>query len=148
LFGPASTSCITGAAVRGLLFPPPIFNIAGKLSRLVCLGVGVVSVTGLGILVSSAVAAEGVGGRSLNFGTEEEIRWRFAAAGGFEVKAPPVGLLSWRFGSMAGVAMAESSAASLLLALLEILECMLLTGVRLRRPEAAAAAGEGVMRGS
>jgi hypothetical protein len=47
--------------------------------------------------------------------------------------------------------MAESNASSLLLALLEILEileCMLLTGERLRRPEAAAAAGEGVMRGS
>jgi hypothetical protein len=101
--------------------------------------------------MSSAAAAEGVGGRSLNSGTEEEIRWRFAAAGGFEVKAPLTGLLSWRLGSIAGVAMAESNASSLLLALLEILEileCMLLTGERLRRPEAAAAAGEGVMRGS
>jgi hypothetical protein len=98
--------------------------------------------------MSSAVAAEGVGGRSLNSGTEEEIRWRFAAAGGFEVKAPLTGLLSWSVGSIAGVAMAERSASSLLLALLEILECMLLTGVRLRRPEVAAAAGEGVIRGS
>jgi hypothetical protein len=65
-----------------------------------------------------------------------------------EVKARPTGLLSWRFGSMAGVAKAESSLSSLLLALLETLECMLLTGVRLRRPEAALAAGDGVMRGS
>jgi hypothetical protein len=93
---------------------------------------------GLGILTSFAAAAEGVGGRSLNSGTE----------GGLEVKARPTGLLSWRFGNMAGVAMAESSASSLLLALLETLECMLPTGVRLRQPEAASAAGEGVIRGS
>jgi hypothetical protein len=103
---------------------------------------------GLGILTSFAAAAEGVGGRSLNSGTEEEIRCLFAAEGGLEVKARPTGLLSWRFGNMAGVAMAESSASSLLLALLETLECMLPTGVRLRQPEAASAAGEGVIRGS
>lgn len=84
----------------------------------------------------------------MNSGTEEEIRWRFAAEGGLEVKARPTGLLSWRFGNIAGVAMADSSASSLRLALLETLECILLTGVRLRRPEAAAVAGEGVMRGS
>lgn len=94
---------------------------------------GETSEIGLGMLISSAAAAaEGVGGRSLNSGTEDEIRWRFAAAGGFEVKARPTGLLSWRFGNIAGVAMAESSLSSLLLALLETLECMLLTGVRLR----------------
>ena len=148
LFGPGLTFCITDAAVSDLLFPPPIFSIAGRLSRLVCSDVGETSEIGLGMLISSAAAAEGVGGRSLNSGTEEEMRWRFAAEGGFEVKARPTGLLSWRFGSMAGVAMAESSASSPLLALLETLECILLTRVRLRRPEAAAAAGEGVMRGS
>ena len=98
--------------------------------------------------MESFTAAEGVRGRGLNSGTEEEIRWRFAAEGGLEVKARPMGLLSWRFGKMAGVAMAESSVSSLLLALLETLEWILLTGVRLRRPAAAAATEDGVMRGS
>lgn len=147
LFGPASTFCITGAAVSGLFFPPPILSIAGKLSHLDSLGVGVISETGLGI-VESLAAAEGVRGRGLNSGTEEEIRWRFAAEGGFEVNARPMGLLRWRFGSVAGVAMAERSASSLLLALLETLECILLTGVRLGRPAATAAMVEGVIRGS
>ena len=147
LFGPALTFCITGAAVRGRFFPPPILSIAGKLSRLDSLGVGTISETGLGI-VESFAAAEGVRGRGLNSGTEEEIRWRFAAEDGFEVNARPIGLLSWRLGRTAGVAMAERSASSLLLALLETLECILLTGVRLRRPAAAAATEEGVMRGS
>lgn len=87
---------------------------------------------GLGIVVSfTAAAAEGVSGRSLNSGTEEETRWRFAVKGGFEVKARPIGLLRWRLGNTAGVAMAERRAVSLLLALLEKLECMLLTGLRL-----------------
>lgn len=108
---------------------------------------GVISETGLGI-VESFSAADGLSGRGLNSGTEDETRWRFAAAGGFEVSARPMGLLRWRSGSMAGVAMAESSASSLLLALLDTLEWMLLTGVRLRRPAAAAATEEGVMRGS
>jgi hypothetical protein len=129
LFGPALTLCITGAAVRDLLFPPPIFNIAGKLSRLDSLGMGetsaiglgMVSAIGLGILVSFS-APEGVGGRSLNSGTVEEIRWRFTTEGGFEVKARLMGSLTWRFGSTAGVAMAERSLLSLLLALLETLE--------------------------
>jgi hypothetical protein len=107
-----------------------------------------VSATGLGMSMLSAAAADGVGGRSLNSGTEEDIRWRFAADGGFEVKARLMGSPTWRFGSIAGVAMAERSLSSLLLALLKTLEWMLLTGVRLRLPEAAAAAGDGVMRGS
>jgi hypothetical protein len=129
LFGPALAFCITGAAVNGLLFPPPIFNIAGRLSHLDSLvvgetsaiGLGMVSAIGLGILMSFS-ALEGVGGRSLNSGTEEEIRWRFTAEGGFEVKARLMGSLTWRFGSMAGVAMAARSLSSLLLALLETLE--------------------------
>lgn len=103
------------------------------------------SAMGLGIVEASAAAtAEGVGGSSLNSGTEEEIRWRFAAEGGLEVKARPIGLLTWRLGNTAGTAMAESRASSLLLGLLETLECMLLTGLPLRRGEATA----GVMRGS
>jgi hypothetical protein len=101
LFGPALTVCITGAVVRDLLFPSPILSIAGKLSRLDSLGVGAISATGLrmvsaiglGMLMSFS-AAEGVGGRSLNSGTEEEILWRFAAEGGFEVKARLMGSLA------------------------------------------------------
>lgn len=80
----------------------------------------------------------------MNSGTEEETRWRFAVEGGFEVKARPTGLLRWRLGNTAGTAMAESRPASLLLALLETLECMLLTGLRLGRGDAA----DGVIRGS
>lgn len=75
--GPAAA----GATVTGLLFPPcPIFKIAGRDSRFVCTG------------VASTAAAEGVLGRSLNPGTEEEIRWRLEAAetGGLEVKALPI----------------------------------------------------------
>lgn len=142
MFGPVLTLCITGAAVSGLFLPPPIFRIAGRLSRLVSLGVGT-SVMGLGMVESlaAAAAAEGVGGSSLNSGTEEEARWLFAIEGGLEVKARPMGLL---MGKIAGVAIAERRAASLLLALLETLECMLLTGLRLGRGEAAA----GVIRGS
>ena len=70
-----------GATVTGLLFPPcPIFKIAGRDSRFVCRG------------VASTAAAEGVLGRSLNSGTEEEIRWRLEAAetGGLEIKALPM----------------------------------------------------------
>lgn len=132
MFGPVLTFCITGAAVSGLFFPPPIFRIAGRLSRFVSCGV-VTSAMGLGIVESfAAAAAEGVGGCSLNPSTEEETRWRFAAEGGLEVKAPPIGLLTWRLGNTAGIAMAERRASSLLLALLETLECMLLTGLPLR----------------
>lgn len=90
-----STFCITGAAVNGLLFPPPILRIAGRLSRLVSLGVET-SGMGLGIVESFAAAEEGIGGSNLTSGTEEEIRWRCAVEGGLEVKAPPTGLLTWR----------------------------------------------------
>lgn len=71
LFGPVLALCTAGAAVSGLFFPPPIFKIAGRLSRLVSLSV-VTSAMGLGMVESSAAAAEGVGGSSLNSGTEEE----------------------------------------------------------------------------
>lgn len=35
MFGPVLALCIIGAAVIGLFFPPPIFRIAGRLSRFV-----------------------------------------------------------------------------------------------------------------
>lgn len=82
-------------------------------------------------------------GNNLNSGTEEEIRWRCAVDGGLEVKArPATGLLTWRLGHEAGTAMAERRVASLLEALLEMLECMLLAAL----PWGEAAAG--VIRGS
>lgn len=98
---------------------------------------------GLGRLEALAAAAEGVGGSVLNSGTEEEGRWRCAEEGGFEVNAPPTGLLTCRLGNKAGIAMADRRASSLREALLETLECMLLTGLPLRREAAA-----GVIRGS